>query len=74
MPITPIAKMIDNKKNTILGYDRFLVEDGVRTLQKAKEINQDPQFLRAIQSEADRQVKALKGIAKKEPERRKGGV
>ncbi len=74
MALTPISEMIDNKKNTIMGYDRYLVEEGVRTLQKAKEINADPQFHKAIQSEANRQVEALKGIANRQPERRRGGV
>jgi len=74
MALVPISKMIDNKKNTVMGYDRYDVEEGVRNLRRAAEIKADPQFLKAIQFEANRQVEALKGVAKKEPERRRGGV
>jgi len=74
MALTPISKLIDNKKNTIMGYDRYDVEEGVRNLKRAAEIKADPQFLKAIQYEAERQVEALKGVAKNEPEKRRGGV
>ena len=67
MALTPISKLIDNKKNTIMGYDRYDVEDGVRNLKKAAEI-------KAVQFEANRQVEALKGIVKREPEKKRGGV
>jgi hypothetical protein len=65
MAITPISNILNNKKNLIMGYDRYQVEEGVRTLQRAKEIEGDPAFLRAIQLEADRQIGALNSIAKK---------
>ncbi len=64
MPIQPIASMVDHKKNTIGGYDRYTVEDGVRTLQRAKELNSDPGLMKAIEGEASRQADALRGIAK----------
>ena len=64
MSLQPIRAMIDQNKNTIGGYDRYLVEDGVRTLQKAKELNSDPGLMKAIEGEASRQADALRGIAK----------
>lgn len=46
-----------------MGYDRYQVEDAVRTLQRAKEIQQDPSFMRAVKVEAKRQVEALKSVS-----------
>ena len=69
-----VTSMIDNKRNTIMGFDRYLIEDGVRTLQRAKEIENDPAMMKACQVEAERQKEALNSITRKEPVRRRGGV
>jgi hypothetical protein len=74
MGLKSIASMVDSKRNTIMGFDRYLVEDGVKTLQRAREIEGDPAMMKAVQFEAGRQKEALSSITKKQPVRRKGGV
>jgi hypothetical protein len=74
MGLKSIASMVDSKRDTILGFDRYMVEDGVRTLQQAKRIESDPMLMKAVQLEAERQKEALSSITKKQLVRRKGGV
>jgi hypothetical protein len=74
MGLKSINSMIDNKRDTIMGFDRYEVEEGVRTLQRAKRIQDDPALLKAVQFEAEKQAEALKGITKQAPRRERGGV
>jgi len=60
----PIAQMISEKSNTIMGYDKYQVQNAVETLKRAKEIEQDPAFMKAVQVEAERQKQALKDITR----------
>ena len=61
--IKSISSMIEQNKDTILGFDKWKVQDAVNTLQRAKEINDDPAFMKAVGVEAERQKQALSGIA-----------
>jgi hypothetical protein len=74
MGLKSINSMIDSKRDTIMGFDRYEVEEGVRTLQRAKRIQDDPALLKAVQFEAEKQAEALKGITKQAPRRERGGV
>jgi hypothetical protein len=74
MGLKSINSMIDSKRDTIMGFDRYEVEEGVRTLQRAKRIQDDPALMKAVQFEAEKQAEALKGITKQAPRRERGGV
>ena len=65
MGLKPIAKMISEKSDTIMGYDKYSVKNAVETLQRAREIEGDPAFMNAVQAEAERQKDALSIIANK---------
>ena len=60
----PIVQMISEKSNTIMGYDKYRVQNAVDTLKRAKEIEQDPAFMKAVQAEAERQKQALQSITR----------
>ena len=62
--LQPIAKMISEKSNTIMGYDKYQVRNAVDTLKRANEIKQDPAFMKAVEVEAERQKQALAGITR----------
>jgi hypothetical protein len=65
MAVKPISSMMNVDSDKIMGYDKYLVKNAVETLQRAKEINNDPGFMKAVEVEAQRQVDALRGIAGK---------
>lgn len=46
------------------GYDRYDVEDGVRTMQRAAEIEKDPKFLAVVVKEMGREADKLEDKAK----------
>ena len=60
----PIVQMISEKSNTIMGYEKYQVQNAVDTLKRAKEIEQDPAFMKAVQAEAERQKQALQSITR----------
>ena len=41
------------------GYDRYEVEDGVRTMRRAAEIEGDPKFLKVVTAEMNREADEL---------------
>jgi hypothetical protein len=73
--VRSMIDMVSNpRSDKIGGYDRYIVEDGVRTMQEAKRIERDPGLLRTIQEEADRQARELSSIGKKSTNKKREGV
>lgn len=48
-----------DKPKKIGGYDKWDVEDGVRTMQRSAEIEADPKFLKVVVAEMNKDAKNL---------------
>lgn len=59
-----VIKMMENKSNTIRGYDKYEVEEAVRTLQRAKDIDSNPGLMEAVTIEVENQKQSLNAISK----------
>lgn len=54
-----------DKPPTLHGHDRYEVEDGVRTMERAEEIKAKPSLHHAVKKHAAKKARMLKSIAGK---------
>lgn len=55
----PMSSAIENKPKKIGGYDRWDVEEAVKTMQRADEIRADDKFLKVVIAEMGRESEKL---------------
>lgn len=57
------TRAIESKPKKISGYDRYEVEEAVRTMRRAGEIEADEKFLKVVVAEMGREAEKLEDTA-----------
>jgi len=54
-----VTKAIESRPKKIGGYDAWDVDEGVRTMRRAAEIEADPKFLKVVRSQMNKEADVL---------------